>query len=151
MYGSTCYGLFRSGPNLGAFDLNTKSWDSIPPPEGLSYPCREPGRPRIHSCGCLLRTQMWGDRVCVFHINHDLELKMWVLDREMRNWELVVKADLQNLKDEPHNRLEALVLLSDTFFISRHRDKARFITSIRHTCRPSRKINISEKSTIYNN
>ncbi|ERM97834.1 hypothetical protein AMTR_s00118p00076300 [Amborella trichopoda] len=59
--GSTCYGIFRSSPNLGAFDVNSKSWDSIPPPEGLSYPCRKLGL-CIHSCRCLLRTQMWDDR-----------------------------------------------------------------------------------------
>ncbi|ERM98224.1 hypothetical protein AMTR_s00095p00152370 [Amborella trichopoda] len=116
--GSTCYGVCLSIPNLAIFDLNLKSWDSIPPPEGLSYPCGKLGI-RLYSCGCLLQTQLWGDRVCVFNINHDLEFKMWVLNREMRNWELVVKAGLQNLKDEPGNTLEALLLVGDTLFISR--------------------------------
>ncbi|ERM98217.1 hypothetical protein AMTR_s00095p00148690 [Amborella trichopoda] len=117
---STCYGVYRSSQNLAAFDLNTKSWDSIPIPEGLSCSCRELVVFVSCSCGCLLKTQMWGDRVCVFNINHDLELKMWVLDRETKNWELVVNAGLQNLKDEPGDRLEALLLVGDTFFISTH-------------------------------
>ncbi|KAL4203481.1 hypothetical protein AMTRI_Chr01g128150 [Amborella trichopoda] len=117
--GSTCYGVFCSSPNLAAFDLNTKSWDSIPPQEGLSYPCGKLGL-RPHSCGCLLKTQMWGDRVCVFNINHDLELKMWVLNREMMNWELV-----------PSKGLDAVILVADTFFISRYRDTMYHSTSKR--------------------
>ncbi|ERM98223.1 hypothetical protein AMTR_s00095p00151510 [Amborella trichopoda] len=139
--GSTCYGVFCSCPNFVAFDLNTKSWDSFPPPEGLSYSCRRLGGLFIHTCKYLLKTQMWGDRVCIFNINHDLELKIWVLNREMRNWELVVNAGLQNLKDKPGNTLEALLLVGDTLFISRHND--RLFISRRHRDRHSTKITIA--------
>ncbi|KAL4183253.1 hypothetical protein AMTRI_Chr11g154240 [Amborella trichopoda] len=113
--GSTCYGIFRSSPNLGAFDVNSKSWDSIPPPEGLSYPCRKLGL-CIHSCRCLLRTQMWDDR-----------LKMWVLNREMMNWELELGAG-------------AVILVGDTFFISRYKDT---VYLSRNKCVPTKIIDIA--------
>ncbi|KAL4203490.1 hypothetical protein AMTRI_Chr01g128190 [Amborella trichopoda] len=108
----------NSSPNLMAFDRNTKTWDSIPPPGGLSYPCSRLEH-RILICRCHLRVQIWGDRVCVFNISHDLELKMWVLNRDMRNWELVLKAGLQNLKKFGCG-LYPLILVGNTFFISRH-------------------------------